>query len=683
MKRKSLLSLLLCFLLVATPVFANTESESMQKTLEHAKTVLTIPEEYTEFSYHSQTDADGIVYWTFRWSGEQKGNMEATFSEDGVLASYYAWVYTESYDDSLANYNHSEAKEIAKEFIQKVNPQVYPYLLEDTPDGENRDSRTAFFTFREYRNDIPTFANTVSVTVDKYHGIVRNYQSAKRMEGFLETETKLTEAEAKELYLRDIGIRMEYRMYYNYQTKTYKVFPVYSLKDTTGKAICAVTGEVLEPYFPESFLFRVYNGAMSDLIMKEQASGVQFTPEELAALANVSEVLSKEDAEKLVKEKISALKDYTLRSASLQRDYRDETRLFWYLDFQKDGDGYRASVQLDAKTGQLLGFSLPQNSSKNTTFTKEDAKKVAEAFLQKEAADVFPKTAYTEEVHTYVPLAKEGTLPNSYEITYQRMENGISVNGNYLTVRVDADTKQVGSYNRSFTEGLSFPDISTCLSETEIFDIMDEKMDFLVTYLPTEEGNKLAYTFLQPESQMFDPYTGKLLSYDGTDLQESFVPQYTDIHGHWAEEMILTLLDNGYYFPEHDFRPDDSITKKEFLQFFKMIGNDTDEELNKFIAKIEEIPAEAADVNAVMTKETISKYFIYYLGYQKIAAVDEMFLYPFPDGEAVDASFKGDITILTGLGIFKGSSDGHFYPKKELTRAEAVSCVYHFLAVTP
>lgn len=683
MKLKSLLSLLLCFLLVATPVLANTESESMQRTLAHAKTILTIPEEYSEFSYHSQTDADGTVYWTFRWSGEQKGNVEATFSEDGVLASYYAWVYTESYDDSLANYTHDDAKNIAKEFVQQVNPQVYPNLLEDTPDGENRDSRTAFFTFREYRNGIPSFANTVSVTVDKYHGIVRNYQSTKRIEDFLESETKLTEDEAKELYLRDIGIRMEYRMYYDYRTKTYKVFPVYSLKDTTGKAICAVTGEMIEPYFPESFLFRLYNGAMSDMAMKEQAAGVQFTPEELAALSNVSEVFSKEDIKKLAKEKIPALKDYTLRSASLQRDYRDETKLFWYLDFQKDGDGYRAGVQMDAKTGQLLGFSLPQNGIENKTFTKEDAKKVAKAFLEKEAADVFAKTEYTEEVNSYVPLAKEGTLPNSYEITYQRMENGIPVSGNYLTVRVDADTKQIGSYTRSFTEGLSFPDLSTCLSEAEIFEIMDEKMNFLLTYLPTKEGNKLAYTFLHPEGQLFDPYTGKLLNYDGTHLQEAFVPQYTDIHGHWAEDMIVTLLDNGYYFSENEFRPDAAITKKEFLQFFRMIGNDTDEELNKFIAKLEEIPVEEADINAVMTKETISKYFIYYLGYQKIAAVDEMFLYPFPDGEEVDASLKGDITILTGLGIFKGSSDGHFYPKKQLTRAEAVSCVYNFLATAP
>ncbi len=675
---KSILSLLLCFFLAITPALAQNESEQMKEVLSIAKTKLAIPEDYTEFSYHSQTDADGTVYWTFRWSGEQKGNVEATFSEDGFLVSYYAWVYTESYDDSLANYTHEEAREIAKAFIEKVNPEVYPYLLEDTFDGENRNSRTAYFTFREYQNGIPTFANTVSVTVDKYHGIVRNYQSAKRIGGFLESAAELTEEEAKERYLRDIGIGMEYRLYYDYKDETYQVFPVYYLKDTTGKAIGAMTGEVIEPYFPESYLFRVYNGAMSDMTMKEEAAGVQFTPEELAALENVSEVYSKEDAIRIVTQKVPALQGNTLQSASLQRDYRDETKLLWHFDFRND-DAF-SYVQMNAKTGQLLGFSLPQNSTKNTTFSEEDAKKIAEAFLAKEASDVFGKTEYTEEINHYVPLAKDNELPSSYYFTYQRMENGIPVSGNQLTVRVDADTKQVGAYSRSFTEDLTFPDISTCMSEAEIFEIMDEKMDFLVVYLPTEEGNQLAYTFLHPESQMFDPYSGAILSYDGTPAEEPFVPQYTDINGHWAEDMIVTLLDNGYYFSDHEFRPDDAITKKEFLKFFQMIGNDTDEQINSVIAKIEEIPAEEADINAVMTKECISKYFVYCMGYQKIAAVDEMFLYPFPDVEEVDASLKGDITILTGLGIFKGSSDGRFYPKKQLTRAEAVSCVYNYLA---
>lgn len=680
MKLKSVLSMLLCALLVFTPVFAESESDSMQKALAYAKTILSVPEEYTEFTYRSQAEPDGEVSWIFIWSGENKGDMQVYLSDDGFVSAYYSWIYEDSNPETLATYTHDEAREIAKEFIQKVNPEIYPYLWEVTPDGERRNSDTASFIFQEFYGEIPVFANTVSVTVDKYHGNIRSYHGTRKTEGIPETTSVLTEEEAKEAYLRDIGVQLEYRTYYNYQDKSYTVFPVYHLKDVSGKAIDAISGEVKEPYFPDSQYRYTVNSSTADSAMKEEsvaAGGVQFTPEELEALKNVSEVYSKEEALKLVTEKIPAFGDYTVRSASLQRDYRDETKLIWYFDLTNE-DTY-ANVQMDAKTGLLLGFSLPQNDFENQSFTEEEAKTIAEEFLKTEASDVFSKTEYTKESSSYAPLAKEGELPSSYYITYQRMENGIPVNGNYLTVRVDADTKQVGYYGRSFTEGLTFPDISACMSEEEIFSVMDQKMNFTETFLSTEEGYSLAYTFLNPTSQAYDPYTGVILSYDGTAQAETVVPQYTDIQGHWAENMIVTLLDNGYYFFENEFRPDDVITKKEFMEFFRMIDNDSDEQIKKFIATVEGVSAEEADADCVMTKEVLSQYFIYRMNYQKIAAVDEIFCYPFPDTDEVDPSLKGDITILTGLGIFKGSSDGCFYPKKQLSRAEAASAVYHYL----
>ena len=62
MKLKSAFSLMLCFFLLCSPVLAQTESEQMQAALTKAKTILTVPEDYTEFSYQSETDTDGTVY---------------------------------------------------------------------------------------------------------------------------------------------------------------------------------------------------------------------------------------------------------------------------------------------------------------------------------------------------------------------------------------------------------------------------------------------------------------------------------------------------------------------------------------------------------------------------------------------------------------------------------------------
>ncbi len=683
MKFTKILSLMLCFFLISSPALAQSESEQMKDVLTTAKTILSIPEEYTDFTYYSQTDTDGTVYWSFSWSGEKKGTIDATLSEDGFLQSYYAWIYTESYNDSLANYTHEEAKEIAETFIKTVNPELYPSLREVTVDGENRNSRTAYFMFREFEDTIPVFANTVSVTVDKYHGIVRNYQGAKRSKDFIKSTPAITEDAAKAEYLRNIGIQMEYRLYYDYQKKEHSVFPVYYLKDTTGKAIDAITGEAIEPYFPESYLYRTGNNeSMSDTALKQEAAGgVQFTPEELDALSNVSEVYSQEAAMEIAIKKIPALKDNTLHSASLQRDYQNETKLYWNFSF-KNEESFYSNVQMDAKTGQLMSFSLPQKTTQNQDFMEEDAKQIAENFLKSEAADVFAKTEYTNEVTHYTPLTKENTLPSCYYLTYRRMENGIPVNGNYLTVRVDANTKQIGSYSRSFTDGFSFPDISDCMSQEEILKIMDEKMDFTLTYLPTKEGHILAYTFQNANSTLFDPHSGKQLNHNGTPTTETFLPTYTDISGHWAEEMILTLLDNGYYLSENEFAPDKPITKKEFLKLFQMVGTDNDEQIAELIAKIEEIEATDAKADAILTKQMLSRYFVYRMGCQQIAALDHIFLYPFSDTVQADESLRGDIALIAGMGIFQGDPDGNFYPQKELTRAEAACTIYHYLKIS-
>ncbi len=678
MKLKSVLSLLLCFLLCCSPALAQTESDSMQKALSYAKTILTIPEDYTDFAYRAQTAPDGEVSWIFIWSAENKGDVQVYLSDDGYVSAYYSWIYADSYDETLATYTHEEAREIAKAFIEKVNPELYPYLREVTPDGESRDSRTAYFVFQEYCGEIPVFANTVSVTVDKYHGNIRSYQGTRKAEGLPQTTPVLDIDEAKEAYLRDIGLQMEYRMYYNHQDKNYTVFPVYYLKDTMGKAIDAVTGNAIEPYFPDSEYRYGFNSQATDSVMKEESAEGGFSPAELEALSNVGEVYSKEDAIKIANEKIPALEGYALYSASLHRDYRDETKLYWYFGLQKD-DGAYADVQMNAKNGQLISFSLPQTDVENTNFTVEDAKAVAKEFLAKEASDVFAMTQYTEDNGYAVPLQDNETLPSSYYLTYRRMQNGIPVSGNALTVRVDANTKQVTYYSRSFTEAISFPDISSCLTPKEILEVMSKNMNFSQVYLPVEEGYRLAYTFQNPLGSIYDPYSGKRLDYKGEPREEFVIPAYTDISGHWGQTMILTLLDNGYYFTENEFRPDDAITKKEFLQFFGMIGNDTDAEVRKTIARIEGIPEGEADANAFMTKEELCYYFIDRLGYQKVAELDEIYKYPFPDEADVSDSLKGDIAILAGFGILKGDANGNFYPQKQLTRAETASAIYHFL----
>lgn len=94
------------------------------------------------------------------------------------------------------------------------------------------------------------------------------------------------------------------------------------------------------------------------------------------------------------------------------------------------------------------------------------------------------------------------------------------------------------------------------------------------------------------------------------------------------------------------------------------------------LSKMEE--TKTADCNAPLTREMLSRYLIWRMGQQKAAALDPIFCYPFADEADTDPTLKGDIAIAHGLGILKGDGSGNFYPKKELTRAEAASVIYHY-----
>ncbi len=679
MKLIRCLSLCLCFvMLTSVSAWAQSEGAKMQKVLEDVKTKISVPEDYTEFSYQKQLDSGGNSSWNFRWSGDKKGSLEVTAQDDGLITSYYSWVYTEHYDDTLARYSHDQAREIARSFLSQVNPELAPYLKETHLAFQNRDSRTAMFRFCEYAEEIPVFGQEVLVTVDKYHGTVRNYQGVRKTPSLPEVTMKLTEEDAKQAYLENIGLRKEYHIYYDYRTKTDRVFPAYSLTDNLDSAIDVVTGEVITHEADDYDLSGGLRNESMDMTAKGESFGAQFSPEELKAMEDLQGVISQEETLELISKKIPGMKNFSLKNASLYRDSRNETAIYRQLTLENEKGQYAHAV-VNAATGLLLSFSLPENETKKT-ITSEDAKAVAEAFLKQEAADVFSHTAYTQTKQHYIPLEKTEETDQPYHwVTYQRRANGIGVAGETLLVRVDAASGTVGAYERNWTEGIEFPDISQCMTEAEILEVLDKTMEFIPTWIRQKDGYRCGYLFFYGDTRMLDPFHGEPLSYDGSVAKQTQLPTYTDIRGHWAEDMILTLLDNGYYTDSNQFRPDDTITKREFLQLFRMIGNDTDRQVNELICQVE--GTDSADCNATLSKETLSLYYVYRLGYQKLAEKDDLFKHPFPGDSQLDSSLIGDVAIVAGMGIFKGDSTGAFYPKKEVTRAEAVSTIYHFLNI--
>lgn len=699
-------------LLLPMQAFAEEKDKGLENAIKIAKSKFTIPDTY-KFTYSIGSEGDKTV-WYLNWNS--KDGMESisvTIDSSGKIRGYDKYrPYDYSRPKKLPKVSKQEAKEKAEEFIKNIDPDILPQLKYQEDEQNYLVDYAYYFTFNRVVNGIVFYGNYASMRVDSDTGeVIGYYLYWDENINFPAPEGIISLEQAEKAYREKLGLRLVYT--YRMEGEKMVVSAIYAPKyNNYYYGVDAFTGERVQ-------IDSVYYGPYYDVggsanMLKDQTAEAAgepvLTPEELEAVREASKLIDVAKAEQIARSNpyLELDNSFKLTYSSLSTNWPNRNEFSWYLSFSKEtGDkveDYRyVSVGLDAKTGEITNFykTLPYKEGETAKYDQNASKAEVEKFLKEFKADKFAQTQYVDWQGAYI---REPS--NWYAFSYERMVNGVPFQENGITVEFDAVHGKVRSFNMSWYN-LEFPPVDNVVSlnsvYTKLFDQVGLELQYKIMYgeiIPLEaaaDGNRrnlntyLVYALKQGKPYNFDAYTGVLIGYDGKPYKENKVPEYTDIAGHFAEEKIKILAEYGIALEGPEFKPNEKITQKDFFMLLSKVVNtyygpvitaeSSDEDIDQMYSLLirEGIVKEGEKApNSSVTREDSVKFVIRALKYDKVADIKGIFNITFKDANEIDSNLLGYVAIANGLGIVNGSN-GYFYPKKELTRAEAIVIIYNYL----
>ena len=653
---------------------------------------------YTDFSYSSNSSSGRTedVIWSFSWSSDTRNAyIYAYVTEDGTVIQFRKFAYEEQ-SFGFAEVGMDEAVAIADGFIAKANPDSYEFYkapAEVTININNSEYSISYFA----ESDGYAFtAAQLSVSINKFTGEITGYATSNinpERFRFESAASLISESDAIIAYAGKIGLSLEYRSYFDYERGTITVFPVYLFDEGGNKFISAVSGNVVELVIDTGTVamdaaYGLSGGAGSSAprnMTEENEDGGDrsaLSAAEISALDRVSGFLSSEQAlQKLLE--TAGLEDIDMDSFSeryinLNRDYMDRDRYFYDVmlyamseHMSKENDIQMVYGRVHAETGRVFSFTISYAGAfipdEQNDLTEEQVKAAVDEFLERAAPDELEKSGFEGSERSY--------RGDSYGFNYYRIENGIPFRSNGISVTINQHSGKIMSYSLNWFDNVSFPGVEDVIEPHEALAEFAAQVGTTITYVTTGRGNAaLVYGF--KNRSLIDPFTGAALDYNGRPWVDNDVtPEYGDVSGHWSENLVLTLLNNGVYLWGGSFEPDKAMTEMEFMQYILLIES--------YYAPIEPLAYLAMrglnielDADAILTRQRAAKIVVEYLGYGKLGEQYEWFSYPFSD--AAGAEYKGYITICYMLGIVSGNN-GVFNATGSITRSQAASILYNLI----
>lgn len=184
------------------------------------------------------------------------------------------------------------------------------------------------------------------------------------------------------------------------------------------------------------------------------------------------------------------------------------------------------SVILDAQTGDLLNadfwMGMGDTGSGTNLISREEAMKKAEEFARKMRPTEFTRTRLDEK-QLYGYYEPRGIMKQTQSFNWQRVENGIAVEMDGITVGVDALSGQIQQYGFMWHRGVVFPAPSVVLKAGALASKTLADLGLYLEYGVREDAGVgtqglpeafLIYRLNSGSAAYFDPKTGEPM--DGT-----------------------------------------------------------------------------------------------------------------------------------------------------------------------
>lgn len=687
MKRRILKCILaLCMVItLSTPVFAaNTDSVGLEKAIVSAKEIISIPGDYTDFTYSSseyEVNDNKVKVWRLNWSDSENydGDISVSIDENDNLINYNKYDFSNS-SKSLAKITRNEGQEVAEKFLEKVIPTYASNMKNVEYNLINASDDQYYYKFEEFINEIPVDFISLNIGINKYTGEVTSISGLEPQNKTFVYPTSdgiIEKSEAEKAYIDKIGVQLKYYSNYDYKDKKMNVFAAYSLDSNKNKAINSINGQIVNIYQYKSDYADGKGGSELNINnSSDVAVNNELTREEIEAVNNVSGLITKEKAEEIIRKRIDGIStNIKLNNASLSKDNIDN-KYIWQLEF----DG--AYGKVDAKSGELISFYYYNNIEKgNKSITKTEAQSIAEDFLKEVSPLKFNETRYDCNDFIYNKSLESDSNLDYYYFKYDRIVNGIEFDNNSLNVRVNKTTGKVVEYNSSWYDNISFPDISGAMTKESAFNKINKSANFALEYSRISKDEiALIYNFRDlNDNYLLDPVQGILLDYNGEPYKDNSIPNYSDISGTACEKTVKALLENGYYIKGDKFNPNFNITQINFLKYLNspMQNYYDDDEFYEMLISNGVIKKEEKSPNSFITNGEAAKLIVRYLGYDKIAQHSEIFKSIFKD--KIDEKYQGYASICYGIGIMKGDKSGAFNESINMTNSQAAEVIYNLL----